>query len=153
VERLGVPTGSLVMRKDDPEEGGGEIREVFTNHLAEITVLCQDKGVGQVLITINKLPHLQGHGQVHTGNGSDGSESYLPPLIMDPINEQGVVHPVLEPARLGEEIDQAEMKALRATLKFKSYGEDIDDFTEGVGGQGGDAVLQKMKDYDGDEQV
>jgi hypothetical protein len=155
VERLGVPLGALVMRKDDPEEREGEIREVFTNNLGEIAELCLDKGVEQALVTINELPHLRGHGQAHPGNGSDEHESPLPPLIMEPINEQGVAHPVLEPVRLGEEADQSEdmMDALRATLRRQYYGEDINDLAEERGGQGGNAVLEEGVDRDGIEPV
>ena len=73
VERLDVPLGPVVMKDEE------EIREVFTNHLAEITELCQNKGVGQALVTINELPHLQEHGRAHLDSGADDFEP--PPLL------------------------------------------------------------------------
>jgi hypothetical protein len=49
-EKLEVPFVPVAMQ-DDHGEGKEEIREVFTNHLAEVTELCQEKGVEQALVT------------------------------------------------------------------------------------------------------
>jgi hypothetical protein len=152
-EKLKVPFVPVAM-KDDHGEGKEEIREVFTNHLAEVMKLCQGKGVGQALVTISELPHLQEHDRVHIGSGVDDFEQPPPPpLIMEPITEQSTVYPVLESVRLGEEIVQSEMEVLDDSLRRHYYAEDYDNFVKEKGGQGGDGALQEGEDHEEVELV
>ena len=95
--------------------------------------------------------------KAHPSNGSDIPEALLPPLIMEPINEQGVAHPVLEPVRLGEEAEQpgdvmnalSGFSDLSSALQRQYYEDGIDIPAEDMGGRGGDVVHEDGEDCAG----